>query len=242
MNAICSRAFPAAAKRTRGFSLIELMVALIAGLIVLGATVAFTVSMLRSHTENILATRLSQELRTAMALITRELRRAGYNDLAGLTVGQGTEVLSPFSQMTIENECAIFAYDSAGGTPGEIDPGEVKGLRRTVTNGVGVVQYSPGGAVQPTCDGAGVWEDITDTASVDVTLLSFELDALPAGGEESPGQVPIYVRHVIVQLAGTIRGTPDVERALYSRIRVRSDCIRADLEDCLLAPGVAAAP
>jgi type IV pilus assembly protein PilW len=236
------------ATRGRGFSLIELMIALVAGLIVLGATVTFAVSMLRSHTDNILATRLSQELRTAMALMSRELRRAGYDDSAALTIGRGVDVVSAFSQMTVTADCVIFAYDEAGGTAGTIDAGEVKGIRRTVRSGVGLVQYHPGGAAQPVCTADRGWEDITEPSSVDVTLLDFcfpRADGtcdLLAGAGSGTTEVPLLVRDLAIQLAGVVQGSDDVERALYSRIRIRSDCIRPDLDDCLLAPGATPAP
>ena len=223
--------------RSGGFTLIELMVSMVAGLVVLGATLAFAVSMIQSHSDNILATRLSQELRTAMALMSRELRRAGYDDRAGRTVGQGTTLVSPFGQMAIDADCVIFAYDATGGTPGVIDNGETKGFRLGDRGGVGVVQYHPGGATAPSCGTDAGWEDITDTSSVDVTLLAFD----DAGGAIE-GEVPLAIRSIGISLAGVLRRDGDVERALYSRIRVRADCIRASTADCGLAPGESPAP
>lgn len=227
-------------RRSGGFTLIELMVSMVAGLVVLGATLAFTVSMIQSHSDNILATRLSQELRTSMALISRELRRAGYDDRAGRTVGQGTTLVSPFAQMAIDADCIIFAYDAAGGTPGVIDNGETKGFRLGERNGVGVVQYHPGGATAPSCDSDTGWEDITDVSSVNVSQLEFENEG--GGVVDEGGEVPLAIRSVVVRLVGELRRDSDVERALYSRIRVRADCIRANAADCGLAPGESPAP
>ena len=45
----------------RGFSLIELMVALVVGLIVSGALLAFTISSVRANAEYVSAARLTQE-------------------------------------------------------------------------------------------------------------------------------------------------------------------------------------
>lgn len=224
-------------RRICGFTLIELMVSMVAGLVVLGATLAFTVSMVQSHSDNILATRLSQELRTSMALISRELRRAGYDDRASRTVGQGTALVSPFGQMSVAADCVLFAYDATGGTAGVIDNGETKGFRLGQRNGVGVVQYHPGGATAPACDTDTGWEDITDAGSVDVTLLAFD----DAGGAIG-GEVPLAIRSIGVSLAGVLRRDANVERALYSRIRVRADCIRANSADCQLAPGAVPTP
>ena len=62
--------------RVRGFSLIELMVAMVAGLLVSGAAIALIVAMIKSNAETIRATRLTQELRTTAEVIARNLRRA----------------------------------------------------------------------------------------------------------------------------------------------------------------------
>ena len=64
----------------RGFSLVELMVALVAGMIVAGAVLAFTISSVRSNSEFVTSARLMQELRTISQDREDELRRAGYDD------------------------------------------------------------------------------------------------------------------------------------------------------------------
>ena len=55
----------------RGFSLIELMIAVALGLIVSIAIVAFMMSSFRSNGQFVQATRLTQELRNTMDLMTR---------------------------------------------------------------------------------------------------------------------------------------------------------------------------
>ena len=67
-----------------GFSLVELMVAMVAGLIVIGAVIVFTISTVQAYSENIRSSRLTQELRTSMNILAREVRRAGY-DSASVT-------------------------------------------------------------------------------------------------------------------------------------------------------------
>lgn len=60
----------------RGFSLIELMVALVVGLIVIGAVLALIVAIMKSNRETLQATRLNQELRATMAVVATDIRRA----------------------------------------------------------------------------------------------------------------------------------------------------------------------
>lgn len=63
--------------RAAGFTLVELMIAMVLGLIVIGAVLALSLSMIRGNSDTIVATRLTQELRAAAAAITSELQRAG---------------------------------------------------------------------------------------------------------------------------------------------------------------------
>jgi type IV pilus assembly protein PilW len=62
--------------RVRGFSLVELMVALVVGLIVIGAVLALVLSIMRSNNQTIQVTRLTQEMRATTAVITSEIKRA----------------------------------------------------------------------------------------------------------------------------------------------------------------------
>ena len=55
----------------KGFSLIEMMVAMVAGLVVIGAVVVFTIATSQSSTTNIRSVRLMQNLRTSLSLIER---------------------------------------------------------------------------------------------------------------------------------------------------------------------------
>ena len=64
------------ARSAWGFGLIEMMIALVLGLIVSGSVIAFIGSVVRANAQTIRVTRLNQELRSASEMIGRELRRA----------------------------------------------------------------------------------------------------------------------------------------------------------------------
>jgi len=66
-----------AGRKQSGFTLVELMVAMVLGLIVMGAVLALSLAMIRANSDTISSTRLTQELRAAAAAITSELQRAG---------------------------------------------------------------------------------------------------------------------------------------------------------------------
>jgi prepilin-type N-terminal cleavage/methylation domain-containing protein len=63
-------------RNARGFSLVEMMVALALGLIVVTAVLALVLSIIRSNRQTLQSTRLNQELRATLAVIASDLRRA----------------------------------------------------------------------------------------------------------------------------------------------------------------------
>ena len=164
-------------KHSRGLSLVELMIALAIGLIVVGAVLAFTLSSLTANNEYVQSTRLSQELRNSLDFVSRELRRAGYDQSqAGYIAASSINapVVSRFSRIFITNAattndgdgindegCVIYAYDRTGGTFGTVNlaNGEIRAIRRAIRtvdgSTVGVLEVAESAAgVTPSCTGA----------------------------------------------------------------------------------------
>jgi Tfp pilus assembly protein PilW len=115
--------------RQSGVSLIELMIALVAGLLVSGAAIALIVSVMKSNAETMKATRLTQELRTTAEIVAREMRRARSVDdpIANLGMAAASKLtacntMSPLSTDTPPSaSCVTFGYDcqkDATGTTG----------------------------------------------------------------------------------------------------------------------------
>lgn len=97
---------------TRGFSLVELMVALVAGLVVVGAVLALVVAIMKSNRETLQATRLNQELRATLAVIANDLRRArSVDDPLTVAMAAGGNPYAAVS--TASAGCVVYAYDGA---------------------------------------------------------------------------------------------------------------------------------
>lgn len=166
----------ASPRKQRGFGLVEMMVSVVPGMLVSGAAIAFVISSLASNTGFVRSARLTQDLRGNMDFVTRELRRAGYdeNAMKYIALSASNNIVSPFASIRVvraeaDNSCVVYAYDSrtpasAGvGGPGKLDlaAGEVRGLRRmtrTVDGElVGVMEVAQSSAAAPAidCDAAG---------------------------------------------------------------------------------------
>ena len=65
----------------RGFTLVELLVAMALSLLVIVAALGFVLQLLRANGATVVSTRLQQELRSTMALVVVEVRRGGDAEL-----------------------------------------------------------------------------------------------------------------------------------------------------------------
>ena len=132
-------------RKQRGIGLVELMVATACGLVVSGAAVNFLAATLKSNTDYVVGAAFTQDLRGTTDYVTRELRRAGYdeNAMRYIALAEGSDITSPFAPIQVvredaDNSCVVYAYDgrsartTAGTGPGVIDvaAGEIRAMRR----------------------------------------------------------------------------------------------------------------
>jgi prepilin-type N-terminal cleavage/methylation domain-containing protein len=229
-----------------GFSLVELMVALVAGLIVSSAVVAFMMSSFKSNAEYVQSTRLTQELRNSLDLVTRDVRRAGYNEKAMASLGTGSA--SPFSPMLVDtaNKCIIYAYDRANGTCAgangngcvDLDTGEVRAIRRKVVTfnnvSVGVLEFAESASgTRPTCTGASAtyttfpptcnttshWCALSDPSVINITDFALTDSSQDAGTQ-------IRLRDVGITISGQLANSTSFTRSVNSSVRIRTDCFK----------------
>lgn len=213
-----------------GFTLIELMIAMVVGLIVLGAVLTFTVSMIRAYSENIRSTRLTQDLRTGMNVMVRELRRAGF-DSTSVTRVLTDKNPSAFNAMTVSGNCVIYEYDrgvgGGGGPPGVT---ERRGIRLNATTGA--LQMNATGASIDCAGSDAAWVDVTDPAIVEVTAftpriinspfcadLSNNLPTVPTVYQKAEGSV----RNLTLCLKGRLRSDTSIKRHVTNTTRVRAE-------------------
>jgi len=178
---------PTLRARAAGFTLIEMMVAIVLGLLVVGAVLAFIVSLVRANSETVLSTRLNQELRATMALISNDVRRArGLMDPIA-AVGQGGSVANPYSVIDVATaNCMRYSYaETTGGAT------NYRAVRLDAATGkVVMVRANTAGAA--TCNSAGT---ALNTDGIEITGLTFN----------NPGG---NARRIDVVLSGRLRNKP----------------------------------
>lgn len=183
-------------QRTRmqgGFSLVELMVGVVVGMIVVGAAGVVYVTTVRSSTDTLRITKLNQELRTMMDVMVSDIRRAGARDyvLADLdTDGDGTIDLeewqayaqsqNPFTVRDGANDtditlldgasCVLYAYDATyrGGTTETVDATDYFGFKLEGSN----LRMLTSGVTTNDC-ATGTWETLNDNNTISIDTLTF---------------------------------------------------------------------
>lgn len=268
-----------APRNAGGFSMVELMVGLVAGMVVAGAMLAFTVSSVRANSDFVAAARLTQELRTISQHISDELRRAGYDEEAMdyVATPSSTE-FSEFAPILVDTatagqHCIIYAYDRSPGTAGQIDlaNAEIRAIRRTTATldgeTVGVIEVGESSAAgAPTCAGASPdytkypvpcatsgWCALSDPRAIDIESFTVDagglIDSDGDGEVDDPdlsshglqgitatGYTPMQIREIKFTLTGHLRSDDATSRTVSSNVKVRANCLRALIDDCIGAP------
>lgn len=223
--------------RPRGIGLIEMMVAMVLGLFLVGVGAALLVGQISEQRRRLLEVRVAQEMRGAAALIERDLRRAGYWGAAERAAwSAGQDPLRPDNPYVSihpasgEAAAAGYAYSRDTSENGVIDNNERFGFR--INPGTRALEMRLGGAALVPASG-DAWQAVTEPAILRITQLTFRTDlstidlsarcslACPTGGSGCPPT--LVLRSVTVDLQGSAAADPAMTRVLRATVRLRAD-------------------
>lgn len=194
-----------------GFSLIELMIAMLLGLILVAGVLTLFSSTLNSSRDLTQTQQLETQLQATLGLMARDVRRAGADGATNakptfsnpFTLGQAAAYTGEPA-----DSCLLFSYDINGnGILDTSTPDERLGYRLKQ----GTLQMRKGGE---NCTGDD-WEDVTTPALVTITQLKFAVSTTTVG--------TIQMRQVTITLAGKLKHDPSVHRTLNRTVNVRND-------------------
>lgn len=232
-------------RRQAGMTLIELLVAGIISLIAASGMVIVMANTLGTGSQTIQMSRLSNEMRTAMQIMTRELRRANFhasylscygNVACRSDLGIDTKV----KEITIvdngNSDCLYFWYDRPqSGTQVAVTSEPVAAFRRGVSGTVGKLQMTTTLTSAPNCALSANWIDITDPDIIDVQQFNvvdagFTEVINDDGDTQSVERVGLTIQAKLVKDPLTITGLtapPNVVRELQEFVTVRNNITSA---------------
>lgn len=220
-----------------GASLMEVLVAMSISLVVTASMVALMSNSLSTTTRIIKMSKLADDMRVAMQMMTRDLRRSSYNANSMFCFANddcATDgAITAAGDITIAdtNDCFTFLMDrDHDGDSTEDDAG---GFRRVTSGGVGVIEMWTGDA-SPDCDAAAGslgWVQITNPDNMDIFVfnvndtgpgLSYTQVIQDDGAGNTLSQ---RVRKVRMNLQGRLVMDNTIVRRVEDVINVRNDIL-----------------
>jgi len=214
-------------KNQFGFGLMEMLISMALSLLAVTVMVILMANTLGTGAETIQMSRLSQELRASLQLMSRDLRRANYH----------SGFLNCFANANCRNDLNITAYvntiqiNAAGNcfwywldrdSDADLSNDAVGGFRYSTIGGVGVIQMRVSGNSAANCDDGTDWELITDPGIVDITNFNISNADSYTESLSAAGDVQV-VEKIRLSIIGRMAANPSVQKELQDLILVRND-------------------
>lgn len=222
-------------QRQRGLTLIETLVAMVISLVAAMSMISLMANTLGTGTRTIKMTRLTSELRAALQIMTRDVRRANYHGnfikcfadvscRSSLENGDGDATSRIKSVAVPRSNCFQFWLDrdSDGQVVGEDD--HVGAFQLSTTNGgIGVIEMMVEESDPNPCGDPddSDWIAITNPDSVDIT--GFTVDNALSYTDTIAGNHVMRIDKIRMTLTGVLVADSTVKRTVEDIIRVRND-------------------
>lgn len=168
-------------RQQKGFNLVELMIALLIGMIIIAATITIYISTIKSSSDIVKSARLNHDLDSTLALMVNDIRRAGY--WGGAVVGSDGQD-NPFTQAATDlklllpsldtpptYKCILYTYDA--NADGNVDSHEYYGFK---LNGFDIQMRLSGSYTNNCNHNSDDWSTLNvneGSEEIDVTTLAF---------------------------------------------------------------------
>lgn len=201
--------------KQHGNSLVELMISMTLGLASISAMASLVGHGIALNTSLLAKSRLDEEMNAVVAVISHDLKRAGYYALTDEMIKSPASVSNPFDgtlsaaafSAETPNSCINFAYDrNKNGLLDTSPHNENYGFRLKDS----AVEIRLGGAA---CDESG-WHDLTDPSVVQVTALEFII-------KQSHVQQVMHTM-VSIQLQARLKKHPDISRSINTSVLIEN--------------------
>jgi type IV pilus assembly protein PilW len=197
-----------------------MMVGVVVGLFIVGGAAYFAVNFNAENRRLLLEARLTQDMRAAMDIVTRDVRRAGYwqNAASGVSIYLASPpsvtylstnfgALSPASGVT--SSSVTYAYDKSASA---------------AATGSDQFGFDLSGQVLRTTIGTSGPQPLTDFNTTRVSVFDVTTSQAQEAISCSSGATPIvYVRSVTIKMTASSAIDPSIVRTLSNQVRIRND-------------------
>jgi len=220
--------------KQNGVSLMEVLISLSISLVVTASMVALMANSLANTARIIKMTKLSDDMRMALQMMSRDVRRSSYNANSMLCYANddcgndGAVTLPGDIVINAGEDCFTFLTDRDH--DGDSTENSAGGFRRVTVDGVGVIEMWTGDATPNCAAAAGTanWIRVTDPGDTDIFAfgvdddLSYTVQILNDGAGNTLSQ---KVRKIRMNMGGRLVMDNNIERRIEDIIAVRNDLL-----------------
>jgi len=201
--------------KQHGNSLVELMISMTLGLASITAMASLVGHGIALNSSLLAKSRLVEEINAVVAVVSHDLKRAGYYALTNEIVKNPTISSNPFDDsLSIAaysdepaNSCINFAYDRNKNGLFDTSPNTEQYGYRLRDN---AVEIRLDGAA---CDKSG-WHDLTDPKVVQVTVFKFTLEQITIQ--------QVTQTRVNIELQARLKKHPDISRIVNTSVLIEN--------------------
>jgi Tfp pilus assembly protein PilW len=222
-----------------GASLMEVLIAMSISLVVTASMIALMANSLSSTARIIQMTKLSDDMRVALQMMSRDVRRSSYNansmfcyandDCAsdGAITAAADITLVDLDSDSV-NDCFTFLLDRDH--DGDSTEDSAGGFRRVTASGVGVIEMWAGDS-SPDCTAAGGsagWVQITNPDNMDIFDFSVDDDLSYSQvilDDGAGNTITQRVRKVHMDIQGRLVLDNSISRQMEDTIAIRNDLL-----------------
>jgi type II secretory pathway pseudopilin PulG len=214
-------------KNQRGFGLIEMLVSMTLSLLTVAVMVILMSSTLGTGAATIQMSRLTQELRASIQLMSRDLRRANYHSgflscFANVNCRTDLNIAAYVDTIHINDAGNCFWYWLDRDSDANLANDAAGGFRYSTIGGVGVLQMRIEGNAAANCDDDTGWELITDPDTIDIASFNVSNSESYTETVSAEGDVQI-VEKIRLSINGRMASNPTVNRQIQDLILIRND-------------------
>lgn len=231
----------------KGFSLIELMVAMVVGLFVAAIVATMYASIIRANSITIQAARLNMDMQAALDIIARDIQRAGYvsgaeaaleRDSSGNPTSSAasssfhTAMFSavnntgdPLDLNADDLDCVLLRYDANNNSiiASTSNAPELIGYRYNPDPDVFTVEYRSWTTVPQSCTDSGWSTFAGGDGHIDITNLEFILSPVSGANASSGAYNTTGQRAVEIRMEGRSASNNQIQLELRRVVRLSND-------------------
>lgn len=191
----------------KGFSLVELLIALLLGSVLLAMVIGLYVTSVSSGAKSLKYSRLRTDLQSIISVMETDIRRAGYGGQLFMVGSGATQTVD------IDQDCIVYYYNHDGA----VSIADANKMAFRFLPAENEIQFGTGvGPIAADCysSGNGNWTALSDKQFIKITALDFtDLTASSASAT---------MRSVQIELTGELVSDSQYTHSISTKVQVRN--------------------